>query len=171
MWPLAPPQGLPSPTPYRHPPSHTCGRHPCPLTLGSPLSSKVGAHGRRCPRGWVGPGLSELSLCMWHWPLPRLAPLVSSGQGAGRGEEGWGGASTQNHRDTGHKGHQGAEKGWLWLEREGEPCNRSPSFLQALGSGMERPRDQSCPVGGGRAGQPLGLPYPTPGPGSFPKQA
>ena len=57
---------------------------------------------------------------MWHRPLPRLAPLVSSRQGAGRGEEVWGGARAQEHRDTGHEGHRGAEKGGTGRRGEGK---------------------------------------------------
>ena len=87
----------------------------CPWTPLCPPRSELTADAQ--VSGWVGSGLS---LCMWHQPLPLLAPLVSSGQGAGRGEEGWGGASAQEHRDTGHEGHQGAEKGGSGQRQEGE---------------------------------------------------
>lgn len=50
---------------------------------------------------------------------------------------------------------EGRRRAALDREGRGDCCNWSPSSLQALDSGMEGPWDQSCPAGGGRAGQPL----------------
>lgn len=92
-------------------------------------------------------GRVEQSPCMWHRPLPRLAPLVSSGQGAGRLEEGRGGAGAQEQRHWRQGSPRGGE-GRLWPERGGGTAvTGAPP--------PSRPWDQSCPEGGGRAGQPL----------------
>lgn len=129
---------------------------PHTLQASTPLLSALGSP---VPQGWspqrtLASDPVEQSLCMWHRPLPRLAPLVSSGQGAGR--QGWLGRGwrpgAQRHWPRGSP--RGGE-GQLWTEGRGDCCNWSPSSLQALDSGMEGPWDQSCPAGGGRAGQPL----------------
>lgn len=49
VWPLTPPQTLPSPTPCRHPPSQTCDPRPCCLPW-APLCPKAGAHSGHWPR-------------------------------------------------------------------------------------------------------------------------
>ena len=140
VWPLAPPQTLLSPTPCRHPPSQTCDRCPCCLPW-APLCPG------QSPQQTLASDWVEQSPCMWHRPLPRLAPLVSTGQGAGRWEEGRGGAGAQEQRHWRRGSPRGGE-GRLWPEMGGGTAvTGAPP--------PSRPWDQSCPAGGGRAGQPL----------------
>ena len=148
VWPLAPPQTLLSPTPCRHPPSQTCNRCPCCLPW-APLCPG------QSPQQTLASDWVEQSLCMWHRPLPRQAPLVSTGQGAGRREEGWGGAGAQEQRHWRQGSPRGGE-GRLWPEMGGGTAvTGAPP--------PSRPWDQSCPAGGGRAGQPLPQSRPPPG--------
>lgn len=120
------------------------------------------------PQGWspqrtLASDRVEQSLCMWHRPLPRLAPLVSSGQGAGR--QGWLGRGwrpgAQRHWPRGSP--RGGE-GQLWTERGGgtavtgaPPPSRpwiqgwkSPGIKAALqeGAGLASPFPRAgCPLG------------------------
>ena len=156
VWPLAPPQTPQAPSPAGiHPPRPVIGAPAfCPGLPCTPRLEPTADAGLR-------PSRAESVHVAPAPPPPGPSGQLRAGGGETRkAGEGPAPRSTETLATRVTKGRRRAA-----LDREGRGhcCNRSPSPLQALGSGMEGPWDQSCPAGGGRAGQPLPQSRPPPG--------